>query len=82
MDKKQEKEINASKEFIERMELIKAQKEVDRVKHLFKMEELRFERESSNIIHEQILERGRISRAENKKLFMAKQQHYKYENKD
>ena len=68
----QEQIEQSSKEFLERMAIIEAQKQVDLIKHDFKIMELRFERETAKLIHEQILERGRIQRAEERKIFAEK----------
>lgn len=70
------KEEEKSKEYLERMALLEAQKEADETKHKFKMQELEFERATSKIIHEQILERGRIQRAEDRKIFLEKRSLY------
>jgi hypothetical protein len=67
-----ENQKEESREFQERKELIKLQRETDAIKHSFKMQELEFERASSKIFHEQVLERGRIQRAEERKMFMEK----------
>lgn len=66
-----------SREFKERSKLIEMQREVDQTKHNFKMEELEFERATHKLIHDQILERGRIERAETRKVFLEKQKYYK-----
>lgn len=73
MEKNKEEE---SREFRERKELIKLQGEADETRHKFKMEELAYERDNARIFHEQILERGRITRAENKKMFAEKNASY------
>lgn len=65
-------EKKESREFRERMSLIEAQKEADKLRHNQKMIELEFDRATSKLIHEQILERGRIQRAEDRKLFWEK----------
>jgi len=59
---------------MERKKLIELQKESDNLKHKFKMEELEFDRATSKIIHEQILERGRIQRAEERKMMFEKRE--------
>jgi hypothetical protein len=64
----QKQNEEASQEFQERKTLIELQRETDLIKHKFHMEELKFERESALIIHEQILERGRIKWAEERKM--------------
>lgn len=58
-----------SREFKERVELIRQQAEADRIKHNFKMEELLYERETNKLFHDWALERERIKRAENRKDF-------------
>jgi hypothetical protein len=67
-----ENQKEESKEFQERKELMRIQRETDENKHSFKMQELEFERASSKLFHEQVLERGRIQRAEERKMFMEK----------
>lgn len=47
-----------------------ADKDFLEIKHKFKMEELEFERASAKQFHEQILERGRIQRAEERKMLL------------
>lgn len=61
----------------EQMEIIRAQTELEELRHKLKMEELEFERATTKIIHEQILERGRIQRAEDRKFFLEKQSYYR-----
>lgn len=72
-------EKEESQEFKERKELIRLQQEADKQKfewqvtlekerHKLRMELLRFERESNSLFHEKELERGRIKRAEERKL--------------
>lgn len=57
-----------SKEFQARMKLIEEDRETAKLRHAYKMEELEFERENSKLMHEQILARGRINRAEEIKM--------------
>ena len=64
----EEEKTESSQEFQERKALIELQKENDLIKHKYRMEELKFERESNLIVHNQILERGRIKWAEERKL--------------
>lgn len=63
-----------SREFLERKCLIEMDRENITLKHKFKMEELEFERATSKMNHEMILERGRIQRAEERKLIVQKYQ--------
>lgn len=57
-----------SKEFLERKELIEIQADKDKQKHLFRMEELAYIRETEKISHNHELERGRIKSAEIRKM--------------
>ena len=57
-----------SQEFEERKKLIELQKEADKEKHLFKMEECEYQRESDKIHHENEMARQRIKSAEIKKM--------------
>ena len=79
-------EKEESLEFRERKELTRLQLEADKEKTNLqiqaenlrfknRMELLRYERESSHLFHENELERGRIKRAEERKL-MAEKDHY------
>lgn len=56
-----------SREFLERKELIKLQRQADLDRHKFKMEELEFSRESDRLFHEREMERNRIKSAEIRK---------------
>lgn len=64
---------NPSSEFQERSRLIELDLEAARIKHDWRMAQLIYERETSKILHEQILERGRIARAEQRKLLSEKE---------
>lgn len=75
-----------SREFKERTQLIKLQREADReklkgmreleeLKFNRKMEILRTERENTRLFHENELERGRIKRAEERKLMHERSQY-------
>lgn len=68
----QELEIESSQQFLERKTLIEMDRETALIKHKLKMEELEFERASALAMHNQILERGRISRAEERKMLLEK----------
>lgn len=57
-----------SKEFLERRELMRLQREADKEKHDWKMEELQYQRESEDRHHNHELERGRIKSAEIRKM--------------
>ena len=59
-------------DFTQKKELAKIQEENIKLRHIFKMEELAYERENSKILHDQILERGRIQRAEERKIMLEK----------
>jgi hypothetical protein len=72
VNQSEEVQIEHSREFLERKELNRLDKELAEIKHSFKMQELEFERASTKIFHEQVLERGRIQRAEERKMFMEK----------
>lgn len=63
-----------SREFLERQRIILLEKENILLKHQLKMEELDGERTNAKLIHEQILERGRINRAEQRKTMRLKQE--------
>jgi hypothetical protein len=67
---------NESQEYQEKKELILLQRETDELKHKFKMEELNYERQTSIIVHEKILERGRIQRAEERKMILYRKEAY------
>lgn len=54
------------------LKLLEIEKENIKYKHECKMKELEFERKNSELLHEQILTRGRINRAEELKLIKAK----------
>lgn len=75
--------MKESQEFKERKALIELQKEADLYKHKLKMIQLTYERESSKILHDQILEKMRIQRAEYIKQWKEKQSYYnnRYNNK-
>lgn len=66
-----------SREFAERSKLIELQEKADKQKHEWKMEEIEYQRESNRLFHERELERGRIRRAEERKLILFKNQEYK-----
>lgn len=51
-------------------QILEIKQQIDVNRHIFRMEELAFERENNKIMHEQILERGRISRAEERKMLL------------
>lgn len=71
--------MKQSKEFLEKKELIRMDKEFYESKHKFKMEELIFGRESTRLFHEMEMERQRIKSAEIRKFQMRKQEGgYKY----
>lgn len=59
-----------SQEFLERSKILALERENIELKHKFKMEELDFDRCNTLKMHEQILERGRISRAEERKMLI------------
>jgi hypothetical protein len=59
------------------MEMLARDEEVAIKKHEMTMKELEYRRESDRIHHERELERGRIFRAEEKKLIMLKAQEYR-----
>lgn len=67
-----EKKEKHSREFLERRELQDKDLEIMKAKHNLKMEALAYERETNRLFHEWALERGRITRAEQRKLFMEK----------
>ena len=71
------KESERSSAFEERKELIRLQMEADKIKHCFKMEELDYERASNKINHEHILERGRIQRAEERRMIAERRDSYR-----
>lgn len=48
------------------------EKEIIETKHKFRMEEIEAERNNAVLIHNQILERGRIQRAEERKIMLEK----------
>ena len=61
------------------VEIIENQRKANLDKHNFKMEELKFQRESERIHHENEMERQRIKSAEIRKMQMRKQEGgYKY----
>jgi len=66
MTKKKQEE---SQEFKERRELQKKELEIFKAKHNLTMEKLAYERETNRLFHEWVLERGRIERAEKRKLW-------------
>lgn len=78
MEKKKSK--TPSGEFLERMELIKADLKISTKKHQMKMEELKYSRESDRLHHERELERGRIKTAEIRKSQMRKYSADPYKN--
>lgn len=57
-----------SKTFKEKLALLVEKKRLENHKHKLKMDELAYSRENSRLVHEQILERGRIKYAEMRKL--------------
>ena len=61
-----------NEDFEERKKIIDFQREADLERHNFKMEELRFMRESDAIRHDQDSERQRIKSAEIRKMQMRK----------
>lgn len=73
----EEKENGETQWCKERKEILVLEREIAETKHKFHMQELEFERATSKLIHDQILERGRIQRAEEKKMFMMKHQEQK-----
>lgn len=58
-----------SREFLERTELQRKDLEIMEAKHKMKMEELAYDRETNRLFHEWSLERGRIQRAEKRKMY-------------
>jgi len=67
------KENKEAKEIIQlKLDLADRQKKIDEARHKFKMEEIIFERESNRLAHERTLERGRIKRAEDRKIMLEK----------
>lgn len=68
---------NPSKVFLEQKALIDIKLQADHTRHLWKMEELSYERENAERIHGQILERGRIMRAEERRSLLLKKQQEK-----
>ena len=62
--KEENKEVEHSPEYLERVELIRLDKELAEMRHKFKMEELMTERENTRIFHEKELEKIRIKSAE------------------
>lgn len=58
--------------YTERKKLIELERENIELKHKCKMEELATERENARLFHERELERGRIKRAEERKILMEK----------
>lgn len=61
-----------SQEFLERREIQKKEKELLEFKYKLAMEKLKFARETNRLFHEWSLERGRITRVEDRKLFWEK----------
>jgi hypothetical protein len=59
-------------DFEDKAKLLELQAQLEQIKHANKMEELEYERVSMNLLHQQILERGRISRAEERKTIQLK----------
>lgn len=85
-------EKEESREFRERKELIRLQKEVDQEKTKLqrevedirfrqRMELLVYERESNKLFHDRELERGRIRRAEERKMMEVKDFYYRNRGK-
>lgn len=70
----QESKEDKTQWFIERSAILEMEKALAELKHKFQMEALEFERATSKLIHEQILERGRIQRAEERKTLIMKQE--------
>lgn len=58
------KEKKNSQEYLERKELMDLQRKIDEEKHLGKMKEFEYQRESDNLHHLHELERQRIKSAE------------------
>lgn len=69
---KESKKEESKEEFEQRLTLIHEERKNIELKHKNRMEELIFERENQRLNHERILERGRISRAEDRKMFLEK----------
>lgn len=65
--------MEKSTEFVEKSRLLGLERELAEYKHSLKMHELEFERESQCILHDRILERGRIARAEERRMLEYKQ---------
>lgn len=63
-----------SKEYLERLEILKLERSLVEDKHKFRMTELEYERDNARRIHEQILERGRIQKAEERKIIELRRQ--------
>jgi hypothetical protein len=77
---KTEEELSSeesSAKFKERMKLMDKDEEVSTKKHEMTMKELEYRRESDRMHHERELEKGRISRAEEKKLIMLRGQEFR-----
>lgn len=64
--------VEHSPEFLERRDLQKGDIKVAKLKHKLDMEALEFRRESNRLFHERTLERGRITRAEERKMLFHK----------
>lgn len=78
MAEKKEKKQEHSREFLERKTLIELQREADEWKFKMKKELLLMERENNRLFHEKELERGRIKRAEERKLMNERHNLRKY----
>ena len=61
-------------------EILEKQGELEENRHKNRMAELEYERDSQRRLHEQILERGRITRAEERKILLLKEQGARYGN--
>ena len=67
-----------SQDFLEKRELQKEEEKIIKLKYKLKMEVHNFSRESNRLFHEWSLERGRINRAEEKKIILFKEQAKKW----
>jgi len=70
-----------SQNFKEEKELLKLKDISEKLKHSNRMQELEYKRESEKLFHERELERGRIKRAEMRKMQELKAIHKYHDNK-
>ena len=75
---KSKENLDPSKEFLEKKEILELELRNFIKKHEFKMEELKYLRESNKLHHERELERERIKSAEIRKNLLRKQEAFKY----